>query len=87
VDEEGLGRLQQVGAISRLTAPPLHKFPGWRLRAERLRAANIHTAEAFLETNDTEVADLINADPRTVARWRDELLTKWLSLPPKRLRR
>lgn len=87
VDEAGLERLQQVGAISRLTAPPLQKLPGWQLRAKRLSAVNIRSAEEFLEMNDSELAALIDADPRTVARWRDELLNKWLAMPPDRLRR
>jgi len=86
IDDDGLERLQRVGAIARLTAPPLRKLPGWELRSERLKEVGITTAEQFLETDDKELAGKIGADPRTVARWRDELLNRWLAVPKVRRR-
>lgn len=87
LDDDGLERLEEVGAITRLTAPPLAKLDGWTLRSKRLRKAGIHSAEHFLELSDKEIADKIEADPRTVAKWRDELLTRWLAMPEERRRR
>lgn len=84
LDRDGLERLQAVGAITRLTAPPLYKLNGWKLRSKRLREVGVTTAEHFLEADANELASQIGADPRTVAKWRDELLTKWLALPKKR---
>jgi len=86
VDEKGLGRLQAGGAVTRISAPPLHKLPGWNLRSKRLREAGVTTAEQFLELGDAELAERIGADPRTVAKWRAELLARWLAFPKERRR-
>ena len=84
LDEKGIERLQEVGAITRLSAPPLHKLPGWQLRSQRLREVGITTAEQFLEADCKELAEQIGADPRTLAKWEEELLTRWLALPKTR---
>lgn len=84
--EDNLARLQRANVITRLSAPPLHKLPGWKLRAKRLGEVGISTAETFLETADEDLAKLVEVDVRAVAAWKAELLARWLSLPTERRR-
>ena len=80
LNAEQIAKLEQVGAISKLAAPPLPKLPGWKLRAKRLRVVGIGTVEQFLEADPATLAEQIDADKRTVQKWRDDLL-RWLVIP------
>jgi hypothetical protein len=86
LNTDRLGKLQQVGAISRLTAPPLHKFPGWQTRSKRLNQAGVNGVEPFLEADNEWLAEKLKLKPATVARWKEELIDRYLTAP-QRLRR
>lgn len=81
LDADGLARLEGVGAIARVAMPPLEKLPAWSLRAKRLEKAGITGGEQFLEMDDKELAERLQADPRTIAKWKEELRTIWLVIP------
>jgi len=81
LDSEQLAKLVQVGAISRLQAPPLHKLPGWTARSKRLRKAGFDGVEAFLEADDEQLAEAMNLKARTVRRWKEELTIRYLVIP------
>ena len=87
LDQDGLERLQQVGAISRLSAPPLNKLPGWTRRHVRLQRIGINGVEAFLEADNDWLSDKLNIKPQTVARWKGELTDRYLKAPPRRVGR
>jgi hypothetical protein len=81
LDDDGLLKLQNVGAISRLAPPPLHKFPGWVRRHARLQEIGIEGVEAFLEADDKWLAEKLGSRPETIRRWKDELVDKYLTVP------
>ena len=80
LDAEQIAKLETVGAISKLAAPPLPKLPGWKLRAKRLLVVGIGTVEQFLEADPATLAEQIDASVRTVKKWRADLL-RWLVIP------
>lgn len=54
----GRGRINAlvgVGAISRVSSPPLSELPGWEQRAKTLAVMGVNTAEDFVEFDDTEI--------------------------------
>ncbi len=77
---EQIARLEVRGAVSRISAPPLAKLPGWKLRSQRLAKAGITGVEELLEADTANLAEQVQADPRTVELWKRELTT-WLSPP------
>jgi len=81
LNDEQLAKLEQVGAIARLQAPPLHKLPGWNLRSKKLRAAGYMNAESFLEADNVELAERLEIQERTAQRWKEELVDRWLVVP------
>lgn len=81
LDERQQAMMEQVGAVSRIAAPPLVQLPGWKLRGGRLGRLGIHTFDDFLERDPTELAEAVGANPRTVQNWRAELID-WLTVPP-----
>lgn len=68
-------RLIDVGAVSRISAPPLASLPGWIARGGHLGRVGIHTFDDFLERTDAEIAELVNKRETTIARWRAELIS------------
>jgi hypothetical protein len=77
---EQIEKLEQVGAISPLRTPPLHKLPGWKLRAKKLQKVGVSSVEAFLEADPATLAEQVDVQPRTVKKWRDDLMS-WLVIP------
>lgn len=73
-------KLIQVGAVSRISAPPLAQLPGWKLRAGKLAALDIHTFDDFLEADPDTVAEGVGVQRRTVDKWRAEL-KDWVTVP------
>jgi len=74
LNDEQQAKLIQVGAVSRIAAPPLGTLPGWTRRGSRLGQVGIHTFDDFLERDDADIAELIGAKESTVSKWRAELV-------------
>ena len=83
LNDEQLAKLVEVGAIARIQAPPLSRFPGWKTRSKRLNKAGISSVEAFLEADDEWLAGKLGLKPPTVARWKSELVDRYLTAPQK----
>jgi len=79
---EQQAKLESVGAVSRISAPPLAQVPGWKLRTAKLGKLDIHTFDDFLERDPDEIAKGAGVQRRTVDKWRAELVD-WLT-PPQR---
>ena len=74
-------RLIDLHVISRLSAPPLSELPGFARRSKGLAKLGITTGDQFLELEDVgPVAEAFRVKPRTVERWRDEVMG-WLIIP------
>jgi hypothetical protein len=67
-----LGILLHRGILAPVSAPPLRVLPGWSLRAERLGEVGIDAIK-FMEMDDDEIAEKIDANPRAIAKWRADL--------------
>ena len=80
--DEQRATLEMVGAVSRISAPPLAQLPGWKLRTAKLGKLDIHTFDDFLERDPDEIAEGVGVQRRTVDKWRAELVD-WLT-PPQR---
>lgn len=78
---EGIERLKRAGAVNEVAPPPLTALPGWKRRAQRLRALNIADATQFLETDGEAIAQHLRVKAATVERWRQEL-KMWMVAPP-----
>jgi hypothetical protein len=74
-------KLVEVGAVSRIAAPPLEVLPGWKARAEKLLGLELRTAEEFLEADVERIAAFMEVKPATVQRWQSELWD-WLRVEP-----
>lgn len=75
-----LEKLEEVGAISPLHAPPLAELPGYALIAERLAPAGIVSAEQLLECDVDTVAQLTDITASMLRKWQAEV-TEWLIIP------
>lgn len=80
--EDAIARLLRVGAISRISSPPLSEVYGWEIRSKRMFAIGIDTVEEFLEADTSKVATQLKVSRATVQRLRDEL--EQLLAPPPR---
>lgn len=84
LNEKTVRALEKVGALARVSAPPLAALPGWKIRAKKLEKAEIVDAAEFLEAPDEEISKHIKATPGQIAAWKAEI-TGWLTVPePKR---
>ena len=82
LDDAGLARLEQKGAISRVNPPPLAVLPGWSRRAKKAQeVAGVENAEQLLEADNQTLAEKMEVQPDTVARWKDEIVG-WLTAEP-----
>jgi hypothetical protein len=61
--------------------PRLSELAGWRTRAKRLTALDVHTVEEFLDADPVWLANELHVKPETVRRWNRELET-WFTAPP-----
>lgn len=81
LDDDQLARLVEVGAIGKIKAPPLGKFPGWSRRHARLQKIGIGSVEMFLGADDEWLAERLNIKPGTARRWKNELIDRYLIVP------
>ena len=72
--DEQRATLEMVGAVSRISAPPLAQLPGWKRRAERLGEVGLHTVDDVLAEDAGALAEAIKAKPSTVEKWQTELV-------------
>ena len=80
---ETLERLKERGTVAEVQAPPLFVLPGWTRRAARLEKAGITDAMQFLGADVSQTAAYLSVKPRTVQRWKNEVLD-WLKAPERR---
>ena len=67
-----IARLEAVGAISRVAAPPLSELPGFADRVALLAALGIHDVEALVEADASSLAAALDIPVDTLCRWTDE---------------
>lgn len=76
---KALDKLEEVGAISLLHAPPLSELPGFE-GTEQLAAIGIVNADQLLECNIDETIKRLNIYPSTLRDWCAEVKA-WLIAP------
>lgn len=59
--QDKLDALEQVGAISRVSTPPLEELPNWENRAKKL-LPSVVTVEEFLLAEDSRLATALGID-------------------------
>lgn len=74
-----LEKLEEVGAIGLLHAPPLSELPDFDA-AEQLATIGIVNADQLLETPSTTIAERLSVDRFTVLQWRADV-SNWLIIP------
>lgn len=67
-----LAKLEAVGAISRVAAPPLSEIPGFDAQVEPLAALGIGDVEALVEADAAALAAALAVPVETLRRWMDE---------------
>lgn len=77
--QESLDKLEEVGAIGLLHAPPLSELPNFD-GTEQLAAIGIISADQLLEQPIDEISNHLNIDVSTVRQWRTEV-SDWLVIP------
>lgn len=78
--QKSLDKLEEVGAISLLHAPPLSELPDFDGMAEQLATVGIISADQLLELPIDEIVSRTNADIATVKQWRVDV-ANWLIIP------
>lgn len=78
---EQIAKLERVGAVSRIAAPPLAELPNWRIRAGKLAKIGVTDAEQYLEAAAADVSKALRVKPETEARYRQEIQA-WLTINP-----
>lgn len=74
-------KLEELGRIARISAPPLAVIPGWKLRAAKAkRKGGIENAEQLLELSVDECAALFAISKTQAASWQAEIIN-WLTIP------
>ena len=69
--------LLDIGAVTPVFAAPFSEmFPAWKVRTERLKAANIGPID-FLEMEPQAICDAVEA--ATEIKWQPGLVTEWKS--------
>jgi hypothetical protein len=76
---DALDKLEAVGAIGLLHAPPLSELPDFD-GAEQLAAIGIVQADQLLECDIDETCRQLNLDTMTLREWR-AAVSNWLILP------
>jgi hypothetical protein len=78
---KNLDILVKVGALARVSTPPLLELPGWTKRAEKLAGGGIITVEDLLDADPKKVARLFGYKTTSgVERWKTEVV-EWLKPP------
>lgn len=73
--------LVMVGAIAPVAAPPLIVLPGWKTRGKKLAGSAYEMTDAFLEGDNTVLADLLGVKADTIRGYKDEIERLWLAAP------
>ena len=76
---ESLQRLEDVGAIGLLHAPPLSELPGFE-GAAQLATIGIVNADQLLEEIKEEISARLDVNIDTVLKWKAEV-SEWLIIP------
>lgn len=76
-----IARLEEVGAISRIAAPPLAVLPGWEARSNRLEKLGIITVEDLLDAEAGDVAKKLRLKAETVKGWQTDVI-EWMRITP-----
>jgi hypothetical protein len=74
-----LDKLEEVGALGVLHAPPLSELPDFDA-AEQLAAVGIVNADQLLERPSDEIANLLSVDKTEVFQWKTDV-SNWLIIP------
>lgn len=74
-----LDKLEEVGAIGLLHAPPLSELPDFNA-ADQLAAIGIVNADQLLEMTSDEIANLLSVDKAEVYQWKTDV-SNWLIIP------
>lgn len=68
-----IARLERLGAIAPVAAPPLSELHGWAQRAGKLAKVGVVTAVDYLEADADVLKDALRVKLETVERYREEL--------------
>jgi hypothetical protein len=75
--QETIDRLVEVGALARISPPPLSELPGWKTRAGKLASHDILDAGQFLEAEEAMLTKALRCRIDTVQRLKEEV-ARWL---------
>jgi hypothetical protein len=73
LNAEQIAKLERVGAIARIGAPPLSELPGWAIRAGKLAKVDILTAEELLEAPLEVIVKALRVKPETAAQYQQDI--------------
>ena len=73
LNDEQIARLEHVGAVSPIYAPPLQEMPLPKSALVKMKRAGIEDAGDLLMGNDEELAKKLKVRLPTAAKWRDEV--------------
>ena len=66
--------LIDVGAVAEVGVPPLAVIPGWKTRAGKLEEVGIENVVQFVEADTDVICRALGRQPKTVEKYRKELL-------------
>jgi len=70
--------LVSVGAVAEVGAPPLAVIPGWKSRSGKLEEVGIVDVVQFIEADASVICQALDRQPKTVEKYRKELL-RWMT--------
>ena len=70
--------LARVGAVAEVSTPPLAVIPGWKTRAGKLEEVGITDVVQFIEADTGAICQALDRQPKTVEKYRTELL-RWMT--------
>lgn len=73
LNAEKIAKLERLGAIAPVAAPPLSELHGWAQRVGKLAKVGVVTAVDYLETDTDVLKEALRVKPETVERYREEL--------------
>lgn len=73
LSSEQIAKLEKVGAVAPVAAPPLSELPDWAIRAGKLVKAGILDAAAFLEADAAAIAKALRVKPETAQQYQQDV--------------
>jgi len=67
-------KLERLGRLSRVAAPPLAVLPGWSARAKKLERSGLVDAEQFIGMDTARLAQWLGVKAPKIEEWKSELL-------------